>query len=756
MKMKIEKKDLLIFLVFLILVLVFFYPFLSGSQVFAFKDLSRYFYPLRYLMVEQVKAGHLPLWNPYIFCGMPFLATLQICFFYPLTLIYYLLPFNLAFNYYIILHYFLAAGFMYLLMRHYEQSRRTSVFTGIVFAFSGYLLSVSNMNTSLSSVIWLPLAVLFYDRLIKEQRFLNLAVLGILLAVQFLGGEPTIIYLTLWFLFFYGILFSDRSWKKFFRNLRGLFFSGLIALGLIVVQLLPFLELVRLSDRVMNIHFELISMRSFPPRELLTFIFPYFFGNPSLFGNYSEDLLGKTLQDWLITPYFGIIPLVFVFLSFRKNRLFYIYSFAALGSLILAFGRYTFLYRFFYQFMPGISLIRYPVKYLFLTNFSLVVLSGFGFENLLNLIDKGKNKIKPIFISLLFIFIVFALIALLSFLFAGRIYQLLIQGFSKDLSASFVFRLVQIIRFNLRSGINVAAYFFIFLLALGLVYFGRIKKSIFIGILVLVTIADLFSSGVSIAVPLDVQVYKEVPENFRILSKEKGRYRVFYTPEVERQNRMAYGVNYYNATLDAKDNFAANWHIPYHFYDFYGYESIKPKAMFGFYHLKFKEEMLDKNLKYLSFFNVKYIFSIKELKGLNLKLLRRKKIFDQVLYLYENPKAFPRAYLLDAENRPKKGKVEILKYSPVEIEIEAVARESGHLFLSDAYYPGWKVWVDGKPSRIERANYIFRSVKLSPGKHLVRFVYDPLSFKIGAIVSLLTLFGLALGGIRAFVKNRQA
>src|SRR3989339_1620859 len=94
-----HKKDALAYLGFLGLVIIFFYNFLDGSYLFGFKDLSRYFYPLRFLMVEQMKSGILPLWNPYIFCGYPLLATFQVGFFYPLSLLYYLLPFKLAFNY---------------------------------------------------------------------------------------------------------------------------------------------------------------------------------------------------------------------------------------------------------------------------------------------------------------------------------------------------------------------------------------------------------------------------------------------------------------------------------------------------------------------------------------------------------------------------------------------------------------------------------------------------------------------------------
>jgi uncharacterized membrane protein YfhO len=66
--------------------------------------------------------------------------------------------------------------------------------------------------------------------------------------------------------------------------------------------------------------------------------------------------------------------------------------------------------------------------------------------------------------------------------------------------------------------------------------------------------------------------------------------------------------------------------------------------------------------------------------------------------------------------------------------------------LSDTYYPGWKAWVDGRPEKIYQANYAFRAVPLSAGVHQVKFVYDPVSFKWGAGVTLLgILICLAMG-----------
>jgi len=59
--------------------------------------------------------------------------------------------------------------------------------------------------------------------------------------------------------------------------------------------------------------------------------------------------------------------------------------------------------------------------------------------------------------------------------------------------------------------------------------------------------------------------------------------------------------------------------------------------------------------------------------------------------------------------------------------------------LSDTYYPGWKVYIDKKPGKIYRADYILRAVYLEPGKHIVKFRYGPFSFKIGFMITLATM-----------------
>jgi hypothetical protein len=97
------------------------------------------------------------------------------------------------------------------------------------------------------------------------------------------------------------------------------------------------------------------------------------------------------------------------------------------------------------------------------------------------------------------------------------------------------------------------------------------------------------------------------------------------------------------------------------------------------------------------------------------------------------------------------GNARIESYEPEHVVIDASSQGPGLLVLSDLSYPGWKAEVDGEEVDIERVNYLMRGVPLADGKHRVEFSYEPLSWRIGWILSLLGLVVLAL----LLVSGRQ-
>src|SRR4051794_19886580 len=76
-------------------------------------DLVTQFIPWRQWGFDQIRQGHLPLWNPHTFCGMPFVGMFQSALFYPPNLIYLILPVGHATNWNIALHVWLAGLWMY-------------------------------------------------------------------------------------------------------------------------------------------------------------------------------------------------------------------------------------------------------------------------------------------------------------------------------------------------------------------------------------------------------------------------------------------------------------------------------------------------------------------------------------------------------------------------------------------------------------------------------------------------------------------
>jgi hypothetical protein len=94
--------------------------------------------------------------------------------------------------------------------------------------------------------------------------------------------------------------------------------------------------------------------------------------------------------------------------------------------------------------------------------------------------------------------------------------------------------------------------------------------------------------------------------------------------------------------------------------------------------------------------------------------------------------------LLSYDRSAASGQVEITDYRPDRIRLTADTNQPAYLFLSEIYYPGWKAFIDGQPTRILRGNYLFRVLEVPEGRHQVRLEFDPWTIKAGTGITLLT------------------
>ncbi len=790
---RLDVKDIAALSLLVILAVLWFYNVVFRKNILIYADLANYFYPIRHFAAESVRSGTIPLWNPFLKSGTPFLATLQPCIFYPLSAIYYLpVSFEGAFNWYIISHFMLAGIFMYALMRDWGYLRPASLLSSIVFIFGGYLNSVIAMNTTLSSVIWLPCVFLFFDRMLRKRSLKAAFIAGIFLSLQFLGGEPTIIYCTAWILLFYAAFFVHNSYRNGEkpRDLRKILALSLVAIlswiAVSAVQLLPFLELLSRSTRSATGAFNIATKHSLFPWEILSFFVPHALGDASTAGSHLN------IQYWLISLYAGVTSVIFISLALfaGRSRKVIFFTFLTVLSLILAMGKYTPLYKLLFDYLPGIALIRYPVKYIFITGFSLSVLTGIGLDSFLRLGGKKSARFSRMLIMISG-FAGLALIAL--FAFSAPLYTFFVKYLLTE-TPGILNRLSIARTVFLSTGSNLARAFIVFSIsALSMILYLRKKMGAgTFGFLILaIFLFDLAGVNAGIIRDMDRNKFKKAPQSLLALKGDDGYSRIFRTKRMAGINQYKWGPDFRKGLVNRKETFYCNSAMPYGISDAQGYGSIFRRDYARFTNIIYNREDLHKS-GLLDLLNIRYIISTAPIKDkgydlalsgelgdhpvpyakklykyfcINKKkdslgrvfLIKKYKVIndeEETLSALEDENFDPAAAVIleeapllkerSASAAAGTERTEIKSYKPNEVVIKASLREPKFLVLSDTYYPGWKVFVDGKPDKLYRAYYILKAVHLDKGEHTVRFVFDPLSYKIGKYITLLTLAALAL------------
>ena len=166
--------------------------------------------------------GQLPLWNPQIFTGIPFLAAGQSSTFYPLSLLFYVLPLETAYGWFTALQIALAGANMYLLGRVLRLRPLAALFSGVVFMFSGFLIVSVVFTMFIAGAVWLPLLLAVIEFIIRKQEEKGVqsfhpipyvAAGAAIIGVMILAGHPELIYYTLLVAGAYSLVRLLAAWR---------------------------------------------------------------------------------------------------------------------------------------------------------------------------------------------------------------------------------------------------------------------------------------------------------------------------------------------------------------------------------------------------------------------------------------------------------------------------------------------------------------------------------------------------------------
>ena len=362
------------------------WPLGLTNRILTGVDAFTYFLPYWAYRSAELRAGHLPLWNPYLFLGAPFLANPQAAVLYPLHWPLIWLEPARALIWSALLHIWLAAGCTYAFGRRSLRLSRAGAWTAaLLFGMGGFALGkIENIN-QLNALAWLPATLWCFDEardaIDRRSRLRWAIALSFVLALQILAGHTQTTFINLVGLGIYALV---AAWKQPQREPIGRQLARLwplLAVGPAVLlaagQLLPGLELNGLGLRTGGLTYRLAASFSLRPRLLLqTFL-------PPFAGGLAEAFNSEGFTEF--TGYVGLAGLILAALAFifpldaqrparaRATAL-------VLVGIFLALGAYNPVYYLLWRFVPGFDLFRAPARWLALYAFGAAALAGLGLD----------------------------------------------------------------------------------------------------------------------------------------------------------------------------------------------------------------------------------------------------------------------------------------------------------------------------------------------------------------------------------------
>jgi uncharacterized membrane protein YfhO len=725
-------------------------------------DVITEIYPWRQFSVQELKKGNIPFWNPYNFSGNPQMANFQTAIFYPLNIFYYLFSFNLAWTIIIFLQHILAGIFMYLfLKKSLKLEKFASLIGGIAFAFCSSIVVWLEYGNIGHTLLWLPLTLLFVERVYKKLNIFNYLALVLILSFTILAGYIQMaFYIFLIAIIYYFYLLGIKGFKRINLKKTTLFLLVFIfPIFLTAYQLLPTLALFSSSTRGAYSLSQIGNMLM-PIKYLVTIFAPDFFGNPAT-RNYWID---GTYIERVMFP--GILILFFATLAISKakhpRKLFFLIT--AFIVLILTTNLPG--VKYFYLLPIPVITTTIATRALAIFVFCIVVLAAIGIDYWHK--SKQWKTLLPIFFVGMYL-----LILVITFLWPS-----LFSGGPLD---------IKVAQRNL-----LLPTFFAILCAV-IFYFGFKFKKIAATLFTIILILDLFYSFNKITpfAPSSF-TYPKTP----VMEFIKGNAGI---------NRFwGYGSAYVPSNFQSVDgSYSPEGNDPLHIKTYsellassktgnlpqvlprpdaniapgYGTSDLRENLfrqrilnLLGVKYILHKNEAVEPSEPDVAVFTpdiYKLVWNKSPLQIYeNKKALPRYLMFNKFIVIKNKKEVLSKIYdkninlnnVLILEEKPSqnidilsKNSVRLLSYKPNKVQFYTSSTGNSLLFISDNYYPEWKVKIDGVESKLLVADYSFRAVAVPKGEHKVEFIYFPEKFYLGLKIAA---FGIIFLGIFLFIIKK--
>ena len=735
------KNDIISILLFIIILLIFWTNPLFNGKVFFMDDFEAQFLPIRKFMFDMGKVGKFYLWNPYQFSGQPFLADINTGVFYPPNWLYYFIEPGRGMVFFVVLHFFFAGIFSYLLIRRLKLNPAAAFAGAVFYTFSGGMVFRIVHHNIIAAISLLPLVLLIADYFCEHKNFTWAFFLGLTFSLYlFIGMYQMAQYM---FIIVFVYFAAHVDYKKILSG-EQLWFINLFIIAVIFsllitsINTIPAQEFLSRSLRMEGIPYKDASSDSLGISQLLLLFIPDLYGS-------SRD--ASPTYFWEICYYIGIIPLMLAIIApflpkdeeEKKNMI--CFGAIAILGILLALGKFSPVYWLFYKLVPFFKSQRVPMRYFLGVPLAMLYFIGFT-------VDKFSRSIKD---------------------YSEK--QILNLRYSAALSTVLFVSVLLILRFTPHSsGKGITSFWISGLIAIAailLLIYKKITAKVIIPILLITLVITQFIAGFGWNPTADRSFFDKRTQIFAPFSNKTPIARIHYFPPLEIKDSLNDPGYVGVSNIVAYNPLVIKNYAQYLVYSDYRVmfdkklrgSFIKNANMFPV--VNFKKKMIGLlNLSAVyKFPSENPPYSVEAVKpGISyprafivhnhkvmtdeqkiLEYLRDDK-FDPYgeIVLEEEPVSF--ADTMDNFPLKEESLPVFQKYEPDYMKITVNPQYPGFLFLSEIYFPGWKAKVDGKERKIYRANYTFRGIAVKPGDKNIEVYYDPSSFKTGAKISMTTFF----------------
>ncbi len=783
--------------VYALMALLLFREFIFGGANLLGMDTLALAYFARDFYTGFVRHFHqFPLWDPYLYGGLPFVEATHGDIFYPPSLALFFLSATAMWGWKIILHVFLAGIFGYMWLREIGARRTSAFLGGLVYMMGAEIVSLvyPGADAKIFVSALAPLAFWLTERALARRGIADFAWLALGIALLMFTSHLQLVYFLVWGISLYAFFRLWQLWREsrsagLVARLLGMFaLAGILGVGASAVQLLPPYDYLKTYSRRTETTLKAKGPEAYAystswsmhPEEVMSLLVPDFVGdNAPTEVKSGATYWGRNALKFNL-EYAGIVLLLLAPLVFLRRRRPRDWFFLGLGvlSLLYAVGATTPLFHLFYL-IPGVKLFRAPSLIIFLYAISLVTLGTFGFERYLDWGrggDAGDRRAARLYLwGAAGVMVLLALLAqsgaLLS-LWQSVVYTGMtpdrVQAFEGNLPA-------------LQAGFWIAAFLAVVLagaweaIAAGVMgWRGALATVVVLGALDLYRVDRPFIRATELVdgAPEFATVFQP-NDVVRFLQGRQAAGEVFRVLDL---GPLLPGVGGNNL----------NW-LP-----LWGIEQLAghhPNELGRYRDLiggEMPANLFSSKMRLLDLTNTVYLVAPQPAQVPGYAVAFQ----GAGVTVYRNPTALPRAFLVgQVEVVPDSGAVEHILMGPFdfsrvaalpaplpagvaiqpdpkgqvtwttrganELALSVTTDRPALLVVTDNYFNAWHAEVDGRPTPILRADYTFRAIPLGTGTHRVRMYYQSGVVSRSATASSVLLALLALVAMGGTLLQRR-